>query len=34
MVLIAGVTGAWGDTGLFFVPALVVGGAKLWDERS
>jgi hypothetical protein len=35
-VLVAGIAGAIGHTGLFFVPALVVmviGGVKLWRER-
>jgi hypothetical protein len=37
LVLVAGIAGAIGHTGLFFVPALVVlavGGVKLWRERS
>jgi len=36
-VLVAGVAGGIGHTGLFFVPALavlLVGGVKLWRERS
>ncbi len=36
-VLVAGIAGGIGHTGLFFVPALavlLVGGVKLWRERS
>ena len=36
-VLVAGIAGGIGHTGLFFVPALVVvlvAGVKLWRERS